>query len=68
MVISGFVLLIIGALITFLAKPVLQKAAKNGELNMNALYIVKVIGMWIVIIGAGLIFIAGGIVDVRAVR
>ena len=68
MIVSGFVLLVIGALVTFLAKPVLQKTASNGELNMNALYIAKVIGMWIVIIGAGLIFIAGGMVDVRAVR
>jgi len=64
----GWILLVIGALITFLAKPILQKKAENEEVNQKALYITKVIGMWVVIVGAIMIFIAGGTVDVGTIR
>ncbi len=64
----GWILLVIGALITFLAKPILQKKAENEEINQKALYLAKIIGMWVVIIGAIMIFIAGGTVDVGTIR
>ncbi|MBE7021795.1 MAG: hypothetical protein E7414_01050 [Ruminococcaceae bacterium] len=64
MTVLGWVLLLIGALITFLAKPVLQKKAGDGEMSQKALYMIKTAGMWIVIAGAILIFLAGGIVNV----
>ncbi len=66
MTIFPWALIIIGALITFLAKPVLIR--KNGSaqdddtrstLNKQ-IYVVKIIGMWLVILGAVMIFIAGG--------
>jgi len=51
---------IIGALITFLAKPVLAKKYEDEEVLQKNLYIFKIIGMWLVIIGAIAIFIIGG--------
>lgn len=68
MTVLGWILLVIGALITFLAKPVLQKKAGEQELNEKALYIAKLLGMWVVIAGAIMIFIAGGTVDVGTIR
>jgi len=64
----GWILLIIGALITYLAKPLLAKKAADGQANQTVLYWVKLVGMWVVIVGAVLIFIAGGKVDVGAIR
>ncbi|MBE7010029.1 MAG: hypothetical protein E7418_00895 [Ruminococcaceae bacterium] len=64
----GWTALIIGALITFLAKPILQKKAEEGKVNEQTLYLVKIVGMWVVVAGAIMIFIAGGTVDVGAIR
>lgn len=66
MTILPWALIIIGALITFLAKPVLIR--KNGSTQDDGtrstldkqIYVVKIIGMWLVILGAVMIFIAGG--------
>ena len=68
MTVLGWILLVIGALITFLAKPILQKKAGEQKLNEKALYIAKLLGMWVVIAGAIMIFIAGGTVDVGTIR
>ena len=65
---SGWFLIIIGALINFLAKPVLKKRAGGEEVSVKVLYTVKIVGLWLVIIGAAMIFIAGGRVDVGAIR
>ncbi|MBQ4517365.1 MAG: hypothetical protein II997_02125 [Clostridia bacterium] len=64
----GWILIIIGALINFLAKPVLQKASGEQGLDEKTLYTVKTVGMLLVIAGASMIFVAGGKVDVRAIR
>lgn len=68
MSVIGWVLIIIGALVNFLAKPVLQKASGTQEEDEKKLYTVKIIGMLLVIAGAAMIFVAGGKVDVRAIR
>lgn len=60
--------IIIGALINFLAKPVLEKYKKRQESMENTVYVVKIIGMLLVIAGAAMIFVAGGRVDVGAIR
>ena len=52
--------IIIGALLTFLVKPVLSKKVSDEELLEKYIYILKTIGMWLVIIGAIAIFILGG--------
>ncbi len=56
--------IIVGALITYLAKPILNKKLKGeDDESVNSeriLYITKLIGMVLVIIGAAMIFIAGG--------
>ncbi len=67
MTVSGWVLIIVGALVNFLAGPVLTKAAAGREVSQKALYVVKILGMWLVIIGAAMIFIAGGRVNVGAI-
>ena len=67
MIVWGWILIVIGAIVNFLAKPVLAKAADGGEVNEKALYGFKIAGMLIVIIGAALIYIAGGRVDVGAI-
>lgn len=67
MTVSGWVLLIVGALVYFLSGPVLTKMAAGGEVSQKALYVVKIVGMWLVIIGAAMIFIAGGRVNVGAI-
>ncbi len=65
----GWILLVIGAIINFLAKPVLQKVCHCAEdPEQKVLYVVKIIGLCLVIAGAMMIFIAGGKVDVGAVR
>lgn len=58
-------LIIIGAAVTFLVKPLLLRGSEDADeetqLRQNKLiYISKIIGMWLVIIGAVMIFIAGG--------
>ena len=62
----GWILLLIGAVVNFLVPPLCKKAGR--ELSEKALYIIKIFGMWLVIIGAAMIFIAGGKVDVGAVK
>ena len=62
----AWLLIIVGALITFLVKPILLKSKEstdraNQEKQIKIIYITKTIGMWLVIIGAAMIFIAGGI-------
>ncbi len=63
----GWILVVIGAIINFLTKPLSERLLKK-ELSEKALYLVKTAGMCLVILGAVMIFIAGGKVDVRAVR
>ena len=62
----GWILLLIGAVVNFLVPLLCKKTGR--ELSEKALYIVKIFGMWLVIIGAAMIFIAGGKVDVGAVK
>ena len=56
--------IIVGALVTYLAKPILsKKLSGEDDESVNSeriLYITKLIGMVLVIIGAAMIFIAGG--------
>lgn len=69
MITAGWVLIILGALINFLAKPLLQRAAgAESSVSQKVLYTVKITGMWLVIAGAAMIFIAGGRIDVGAIR
>ncbi len=61
----AWLLIIVGALVTFLVKPILLKSNEatdeaNQEKQNKMIYITKIIGMWLVIIGAAMIFIAGG--------
>ena len=61
----AWLLIIVGALITFLVKPILARKQENLdeialEKQNKIIYITKIIGMWLVIIGAAMIFIAGG--------
>ncbi|MBR2499466.1 MAG: hypothetical protein IKL09_00945 [Clostridia bacterium] len=59
--IIAWFLLIVGAVLTFGTKSIVQKKyADNEELMQKYLYIFKTIGMWLVIIGALVIFILGG--------
>ncbi|MBE7048714.1 MAG: hypothetical protein E7393_05025 [Ruminococcaceae bacterium] len=64
----GWILIVIGAIINFLLGPLLKKQAVDGEINQKALYVGKIIAMWLVIFGAIMIFVAGGKVDVGAIR
>lgn len=60
----SWVLIVLGALFTYLVKPlVLRKLAADEEAQQKQyklIYILKIVGMWLVIIGAVMIFIAGG--------
>lgn len=67
MIALGWILIVIGAVLNFAAKPVLTKRAGDGDINEKALYGFKTAGMLIVIIGAAMIYIAGGRVDVGAI-
>ncbi len=58
-----WILIILGAVITFAAKPFLLRKAEtveDEEMQEKKIYVTKIIGMWLVIIGAVIIFIAGG--------
>ncbi len=68
MIAAGWTLIVIGGLINFLAKPVLKKTTGRQEVSEKILYTVKTTGLWLVIAGAAMIFIAGGKVDVGAIR
>lgn len=63
----SWALILIGAAVTFLVKPFLVRSAGENpdEDAQKALdkkiYISKIIGMWLIIIGAAIIFIAGGL-------
>ncbi|MBE7041213.1 MAG: hypothetical protein E7400_04530 [Ruminococcaceae bacterium] len=56
----GWILVIIGALVNFLAKPVLNKISNNNDPEQKLLYIVKILGLCVVIVGAVIIFMVGG--------
>lgn len=56
----GWILVIIGALVNFLAKPVLNKISNNNDPEQKLLYIVKILGLCVVIVGAVMIFMVGG--------
>lgn len=62
----AWILLIVGAVINYLVPPICKKAGR--ELPEQALYIVKTFGLVLVIIGAAMIFVAGGKVDVNGIR
>ncbi len=62
---AAWVLIFVGAIITFAIKPLLsRKTDEADETEKQALdkkiYILKIIGMWLVILGAAVIFISGG--------
>ncbi|MBQ9915408.1 MAG: hypothetical protein IJO50_04605 [Clostridia bacterium] len=63
----GWILVVIGAIINFLTKPLSERVLKR-ELPEKVLYLIKTAGMCLVILGAVMIFVSGGKVDVRAVR
>ena len=54
------VAIVTGAIITFGAKKVLAKKFEDEELLQKYTYITKIIGMWLVVIGAVAIFVLGG--------
>ena len=56
----AWIFVIIGALMTFLVKPIISKKVEDEELIEKYTYIIKTIGMWLVIIGALAIFFLGG--------
>lgn len=58
--ILSWILIIVGAVVTFLSKPLLTKKFDNEESLTKYTYIFKTIGMWLVIIGAVSIFLIGG--------
>ena len=58
--IIAFVLIVVGAILTFGVKPILSKKIESEELLEKYIYIVKIIGMWLVVIGAISIFMLGG--------
>ena len=61
MTMLGWILVVIGALVNFLAKPVLNKISKTeNDPEQKLLYIVKILGLCVVIAGAIMIFLAGG--------
>ncbi len=61
MTVAGWILIVLGALVNFLAKPVLQKTQTVTEdPEQKVLYAVKIVGLCLVIAGAMMIFIAGG--------
>ena len=67
MTVSGWILLVAGALVNFLAGPILKKKT-SAEACEKKLLIIKTIGLWLVIIGAVMIFVAGGKVNVGTIR
>lgn len=61
MTVFGWILVVIGALVNFLAKPVLNKIPDAGkDPDQKLLYIIKILGSCVVIVGAIMIFFAGG--------
>ena len=56
----SWILIILGALINFLVPVVLKKRAKSQESVMKSIYVVKTIGLILVIIGCVIIFWLGG--------
>lgn len=55
-----WILIVLGAIITFMVKPILKNKYTNEEQYLKKLYLYKSIGMWLVVIGAVMIFWAGG--------
>ena len=54
-------LLVVGAVLTFSAKFILKnKCGDDAELMQKYIYIFKITGMWLVVIGSLFIFILGG--------
>ncbi len=66
MIVTGWILIAIGAFVNFFAKPMLNKT--KGAVDEKALYWIKITGLCLVVAGAAMIFIAGGKVDVGAIR
>ena len=61
MTIFSWILIVIGALVNFLAKPILNKIPSvSNDPDQKLLYIVKFLGSCVVIAGAVMIFLAGG--------
>ena len=61
MTMLGWILVVIGALVNFLAKPMLNKISKtDNDPEQKLLYTVKILGLCVVIAGAIMIFLAGG--------
>ncbi len=63
----GWLFIVIGAIVNFLAKPFMERILKK-QVEDGVLYIVKTVGLCLVILGAVMIFLAGGKVDVGAIR
>ena len=61
-----WILIVLGAIVTFGAKPFFAKKAEaqdesTADSQQKTMITIKIIGMWLVIIGAVMIFISGGI-------
>lgn len=66
MMVLAWVLLILGAAIAFLLPSFIKnKEFESDEKKTKCIYIMKIIGMWIVIIGAFLIFRENGRFGIR---
>ncbi len=64
MTVFGWILIAIGALVNFLAKPVMNKIPSvSKDPDQKLLYVVKILGSCVVIAGAIMIFFAGGKID-----
>ncbi len=55
----GWLFIVVGAIVNFLAKPFMERVLKK-QAGDGVLYIVKTIGLCLVILGAAMIFLAGG--------
>ncbi len=58
--IIAFVILIIGAVIAFCAKPFLKLILGADNVKDSHIYIMKILGLLVVIVGAAIVFISGG--------
>lgn len=60
MITFAFILLIVGALIAFIGAALVKKSELPEEKKDKLFYAVKIVGLWLVIIGAVLIFRENG--------
>lgn len=66
MMVFGWILVALGAIVAFLGAAVIKKKEfKSDSLQAKCYYIVKIIGLWLVIIGAFLIFRENGTFGIK---